>query len=94
MFTAIVKLSEVVSGQHGKSGLCMWYLAGQLGLKNLGGALYECRTAGATHVPLNTVKHDVVKELLRDADFLAGGKHVNLIGALRTAVDTNGALFA
>jgi hypothetical protein len=94
LFTAIEKSSEEVSAPHGKSGLCMWYLAGQLGLKNALGTVYECRAAGAHHVPLCSVKHDVVKELVRDVDFLASCKHASIKDALRTAVDTNGALFA
>ena len=72
----------------------MWYLAGQLGLKNALGTVYECRAAGAHHVPLCSVKHDVVKELVRDVDFLASCKHASIKDALRTAVDTNRALFA
>ena len=94
LFTAIEKPSGDVPGQHGKSGLCLWYLAGKLGLTNSSGALYEYRTVGAHHVPLNTVKHDVVKVLVRDVDFLAGCKNVGIKDSLRTAVDTNGALFA
>jgi hypothetical protein len=43
---------------------------------------------------LNTVKHDVVKELVRDVEFLAGCKSASVKDALRTAVDTNGTVFA
>ena len=55
---------------------------------------YECRAKGVHHVPLNTVKHDVVKELVRDVEFLAGCKSASVKDALRTAVDTNGTVFA
>ena len=94
LFTAIVKPSNEVPVQHGKSGLCMWYLAGQLGLKNSRGVLYECRQRGAHHVPLSTVKHEVVKELVRDVDFLSSCKIATIKDALKGAVDASGALFA
>ena len=71
----------------------MWYLAGQLGLKNSNGALYECRKGGQ-YVPFNTVKHDLAKELVRDVDFLSSCKLASIKDALRVAVDASGAMFA
>ena len=93
LFMVIKKPSEEVSGPHGKSGLCVWYLADQLGLKNASGVFYECHKGGQ-HVPLSTVKHDLAKELVRDVDFLFSCKVVSIKDALRGAVDVSGTLFA
>ena len=94
LFTAILKPVDSVSVSHGDQGLCVWYLLGQLGLKNAQGELYECRVKGVSHAPLNTVRHSVVQELVRTPDFIAGCKNTSVRDALRTAVDANAALFA
>lgn len=58
-----------------REGLCLWWLAGKLGLKNQKGDLFECRTpAGETpvvHTVLSKVKLSLVKALLRDSKFTA-----------------------
>ena len=56
-------------------GLCLWYLAGKLGLTNQKGEVFVCRTPDGehpvTHAALSTVKLSTVKRLMKDAKFTA-----------------------
>jgi hypothetical protein len=58
-----------------KDGLCLWWLAGKLGLKNQKGALFECKTPegenAVVHTVLSKVKLSTIKLLLKDAKFTA-----------------------
>ena len=52
-----------------KAGLCFWWLAGKLGMRNRKGEIYACAEAGAKHVPLAAVKQKVVLDLVMDEAF-------------------------
>ena len=56
-------------------GLCLWHLAGTLGLKGQKGDVFKCRTPeGETpvkHAALSTVKLSTVKRLMKDTKFTA-----------------------
>ena len=57
-------------------GLCLWHLAGKLGLKNQKGEVFACRTPDGEdpveHAALSTVKLSTVKRLMKDTKFTAG----------------------
>ena len=69
-----------------KDGLCLWYLAGKLGLTNQKGDVFECRTPDgedpAKHTVLSKVKLSTVKMLLKDPKFTA----VCSADSLKTAI--------
>ena len=56
-----------------KDGMCLWWLAGQLGLKNAKGEVFKCRTPEGEdpikHTALAKVTLMTVKKLLRDDRF-------------------------
>ena len=80
----------VVPACH-KHGLCIWYLAGALGLRNRKNRLFACRDAGAKHALLKQVPLVDVHLLLSDKEFIRNGE---LHSQLVKAIDTNKGRFA
>ena len=53
-----------------KKGLCMWHLAGQLGLKDATGKTFKCRDKSYKHTMLKKVFWETARDLAQDQEFM------------------------
>ena len=73
-----------------KMGLCIWYLAGQFGIKNLQGKVFSCKDTTAVHVSLKTLHWQTVRTLVtQDAEFMGVCSSESVRKAVVQAVQSN-----
>ena len=72
-----------------REGLCFWWVAGRLGMRNKKGETFVCKEAGAKHVPLASVKHKVVLDLLMNEDFTGVCRDAGTRDRVMAAVQVN-----
>lgn len=76
-----------------KDGLCFWYLAGKLGLRNAKEKLFTCRDKGFTHAELKQVPFAKVKKLMSDDAFMGVSRIEDLKTKMREEVENKRKLF-
>ena len=72
-----------------KMGICIWYLAGQLGLKNLKNKLFACKDATAVHASLKTLPWQTVRTLTTDPEFMGACTSESVRQSVVQAVQAN-----
>ena len=75
-----------------RHGLCLWHLAGGLGLKNRANTVYSCDEQ-ETHMELSKVPIGTVRKLLTDTQFMGVCRSAELKKRVVKAVDEQKALF-